>query len=180
MRVTNMGITRLVDYLESLRGRAPLQELLARMQEIDVNLGDVQRFVRFAERTYRRNLVQSGPSYNLWVMCWRNGQRSHIHDHKGSSCGMRVLQGTLTETLFAFAPNGHIFPTGSREFQPGQVLGGQDADVHQVSNLQAGKADLVTLHVYSPPLLMMGTYSLTDNLRGEEPMLLDFADAAGI
>jgi hypothetical protein len=38
----------------------------------------------------------------------------------------------------------------------------------------------VTLHVYSPPLLVMGTYSLTDRSRGEEPMLLEFSDAAGI
>jgi cysteine dioxygenase len=82
--------------------------------------------------------------------------------------------------LFSFAANGHVFPTCSREFQPGQVLGGQDADIHQISNLQAGNADLITLHVYSPPLHMMGTFSLTDNLRGEEPMLLDFCDAAGI
>jgi cysteine dioxygenase len=176
-----MGISRLIDYLERLRGRAPLPELLGRLQCCDIQLDDVQSFVRFANRTYRRNLVRSGPCYNLWVMCWRNGQRSHIHDHRGSSCGMRVLQGTLTETLFSFAPNGHIFPpTCSREFQPGQVLGSQDADVHQVSNLQAENADLITLHVYSPPLLVMGTFSLTDNLRGEEPMLLDFADAAGI
>ena len=175
-----MGISRLIDYLEGLRGRAPLPELLANLLDFDIQLGEVHSFVRFADRTYRRNLVRSGPCYNLWVMCWRNGQRSHIHDHKGSSCGMRVLKGTLMETLFAVGPNGHIYPTTSREFQPGQVLGSQDADVHQVSNLQAGNADLVTLHVYSPPLLMMGTFSLTDNLRGEEPMLLDFSDAAGI
>jgi cysteine dioxygenase len=175
-----MGISKLIDYLDGLRGRAPLPELLARLQGLDIQIGELQSFVRFAERTYRRNLVRSGPSYNLWVMCWRNGQRSHIHDHRGSSCGMRVLQGTLTETLFAIAANQHVYPTCSREFQPGEVLGSQDADVHQVSNLQAGNADLITLHVYSPPLLVMGTFSLTDNLRGEEPMLLDFYDAAGI
>jgi hypothetical protein len=49
-----------------------------------------------------------------------------------------------------------------------------------VSNVQAGDADLVTLHVYSPPLLTMGTYSLTDRTRGSEAMLTEFIDAAGI
>src|SRR5262249_14937743 len=34
--------------------------------------------------------------------------------------------------------------------------------------LQAGNADLVTLHLYSPPLLRMGTYSLLDPHRGED------------
>jgi hypothetical protein len=52
--------------------------------------------------------------------------------------------------------------------------------MHQVSNLQPGTADLVTLHLYSPPLLRMGTYSITDQTRGEELMLLEFSEAAGI
>ena len=47
-------------------------------------------------------------------------------------------------------------------------------------HLQPGDADLVTLHVYSPPLLWMGTYSLTDTTRGQEPMFLEFSEAAGI
>jgi DMSO/TMAO reductase YedYZ molybdopterin-dependent catalytic subunit len=51
------------------------------------------------------------------------------------------------------------------------VIGNEDGDLHQVSNLQAGSADLVTLHVYSPPLLRMTTYSLTDRTRGEEVWL---------
>ena len=51
---------------------------------------------------------------------------------------------------------------------------------HQVSTLQAGNAVLVTLHVYSPPLMVMGTYSLMDTSRGEEPMFMEFCDAAGI
>ena len=167
-------------YLDALQGRAPLDELKNVLARCEVEFEDVARFVRFSERCYQRIPLRGGDWFQAWVMCWRNGQRSAIHDHRGSSCGMRVLQGNLTETLFSFAANGHVFPTCSREFQPGQVLGGQDADIHQISNLQAGNADLITLHVYSPPLHMMGTFSLTDNLRGEEPMLLDFCDAAGI
>ncbi len=52
--------------------------------------------------------------------------------------------------------------------------------MHQISNLQAGAADLVTLHIYSPPLVRMGTYSLTDAIRGEELMAMEFSDSAGI
>jgi cysteine dioxygenase len=173
-------LTTLVEYLENLSGRAPLAELTARLKAIAVEPEELTAFIRFADRTYRRNLVRSGLWYNLWVLCWKNGQRSPIHDHRGSSCAVRVLRGTVTETLFDFAPNSQIKATLSRDLLPGSVLGSADTDVHQVSNLQAGKADLVTLHVYSPPLLVMGTYSLHDDIRGEEPMFLDFADAAGI
>jgi cysteine dioxygenase len=86
----------------------------------------------------------------------------------------------MTETRFDYTPNGHIKAVSSREYGVGSVIGSQDSDLHQVSNLQAGDGDLVTLHIYSPPLLRMNTYSLTDRTRGEEWMLLEFCDAAGI
>jgi cysteine dioxygenase len=93
---------------------------------------------------------------------------------------VRVLRGTATETTFVFAPNGLVKASGSRDLPVGSVMATQDQDMHQVSNLQAGDAELVTLHVYSPPLWLMGTYSLTDATRGTEPMLMEFCDTAGI
>jgi len=169
-----------IRYLDALQGRAPLEELTARLGELDIDCDDVAEYVRFSERHYTRNLVRAGPWYHLLVLCWKNGQRSPIHDHAQSSCGIHVLRGTLTETLFEFTPNGHVKATFSRDLLPGSVCGSEDSDMHQVSNLQAGDADLVTLHVYSPPLLQMGTYSITDRKRGFEPMFLEFSDAAGI
>jgi cysteine dioxygenase len=167
-------------YLDALKGRAPLEELTAHMAELEAECADFDPQVRFSERGYLRNLVRAGPWYNALILCWKNGQRSPIHDHKGSSCGVRVLRGTLTETLFELTPNGHVKATFSRDLLPGCVIGSEDTDIHQVSNLQLGDADLVTLHVYSPPLLWMGTYSLTDTTRGKEAMFVEFRDAAGI
>ena len=167
-------------YLDGLRGRAALDRLQAELADLDIGPDDLAAHVRYADRTYRRNLVRGGDWYNLWVLCWRNGQRSPIHDHKGSSCGVRVLQGALTETLFEFAPNGHVKACFSRDFDTGSLLASADTDLHQVSNLQAGAADLVTLHVYSPRLLTMGTYTLYDLTRGQEVWEQEFSEAAGI
>ena len=174
------NLQKLFDYLDGLQGRAPLPDLVRAVRRAEVTCADVADFVRFSERGYTRNLVRGGPCYNLLVLCWKNGQRSPIHDHAGSSCAVRVLRGTATETQFEFAPNGHVKAIGSRDLPPGSVLGSEDSDLHQVSNLQPGTADLVTLHVYSPPLRVMGTYSLTDLSRGQELMILEFSDAAGI
>lgn len=173
-------LDELIEYLDGLDDRAPLDELQAELAELEIDVEDLGEYVRFSDKGYQRNLVHGGPWYHLLVLCWKNGQRSPIHDHAGSSCGVRVLRGTMTETRFEFAPNGHVLAVGSHTCRPGEVVGSQDSDLHQVSNLQAGDADLVTLHVYSPPLLRMGTYSLTDTTRGEEWMLLEFCDAAGI
>ena len=170
----------LLQYLDRLQGQAPLAELTAELAELTVTRRDVADYVRFSDRHYTRNLVKGGEWYQALVLCWKNGQRSPIHDHAGSNCGVRVLRGVLTETLFEFAPNGHVKATGSRDFAPGSVIASRDLDLHQVSNLQAGGADLVTLHVYSPPLVHMGTYSLLDATRGTEPLLVEYEDAAGI
>ena len=171
---------RLFAYLDSLTCRAPLPDLKAVLANCPVTAEDVAHLIRFSHRTYQRIPLRGSDWYQAWVMCWRNGQRSPIHDHRGASCAVRVLRGSLTETLFSFAPNGHIKAMLSHDFEPGAVLGGEDSDVHQVSNLQADDADLVTLHVYSPPLVFMGTYDLTSANRGLEAMALEFSDAAGI
>lgn len=167
-------------YLDGLDGRAPLRELTDRLREADITCEDLADYIRFSDRQYMRNLVRSGSWYYALVLCWKNGQRSPIHNHTGSTCGVRVLRGTLTETLFAFAPNGAVKATTSRDCPPGSILGSVDGDMHQVSNLQAGDADLVTLHVYAPPLAGMGTYTLYDLTRGYEVWEPVFSDAAGI
>jgi cysteine dioxygenase len=174
------SLSTLLEYLDGLDERAPLDELAARLAKINICCEDMADFIRFSERGYMRNLVQAGEWYNVLVLCWKNGQRSPIHDHLGSSCAVKVLRGTATETLFERAPNGLIWATHSCERLPGAICASQDTDIHQVSNLQPDDADLVTLHIYSPPLLWMGTYSLTDRTRGTEPMFLEFCNAAGI
>lgn len=173
-------LRELIDYLDRLEGPADLADLSGELARLKLTCQDVETWMRFSSRGYTRNLVKGGEWYYLLVLCWKNGQRSPIHDHRGSACGVRVLRGMLTETRFAFAPNGMVMATSSADHAPGTVIASQDVDMHQVSNLQAADADLVTLHVYSPPLLHMGTYSLTDNQRGLEPMFVEFGDSGGI
>ncbi len=173
-------LDELFRYLEALKDRADLGDLVAELKDLDIDCDDVASAIRFSNQGYTRNVIRTGAWYQVLALCWKNGQRSPIHDHKGSSCGVRVLRGAATETLFEFAPNGQVKAIFSRDLTSGEVCGSLDDDIHQVSNLQAGRADLVTLHVYSPPLKVMGTYSMFDAQRGEEQMLVEFADAAGI
>jgi cysteine dioxygenase len=174
-------LRELFTYLDSLPGRPDsLERFAAEVARFDIGLDDVSRWVRFSEKNYARNLMRTGLHYAAWVLCWKNGQRSPIHDHAGSCCVVRVLQGTATETLFEFAPNGHVKASLSRDHLEGSILASEDTDLHQVSNLQAGDANLITLHIYAPPLAVMGTYSLYDTTRGQEVWDPVFSEAAGI
>ncbi len=167
-------------HLDKLTSRPDLDRLVAELSRFEIDLDDLSEFVHFAQNGYKRNLVRAAPNYHAWVLCWRNGQRSPIHNHSGSACVVRVLRGTLTETLFELAPNGHVKAAFSRDFAEGSLTGSEDSDIHQVSNLQADDADLVTLHVYSPPLTQMSTFSLYDLSRGYDVWVPEFSDAAGI
>ena len=173
-------LDQLFNYLDRLDGQATLGDISSLLSRLKLSCDDLGEFIHFANDQYARNLVRSGHWYHVWALCWKNGQRSPIHDHKGSNCVVQVLRGTVTQTMFEFAPNGHIKATGSQDFPTGSFIQSHDLDLHQVSNLQAGDADLVTLHIYSPPLNQMNTFSLYDLSRGFEVWDPEFSDAGGI
>jgi cysteine dioxygenase len=95
---------------------------------------------------------------------------------------VKVISGVATETIFAKAPNGMLYATGSRQLPAGDFCASQDADVHQMSNLQPAGIDLITLHLYSPPLFRMNMYSLVDDKVKQffDPVNEEFFSGSGI
>ena len=153
-------IQQLIGFLESLTERAPVEDLGRFLAGLDITLADLEPFICFGDKMYRRNMIRENEWYELLCICWQSGQRSPIHNHAGSTCGLKIMQGTATETTFEKTPSGHIKPITSSDFSAGLVCSSQDDEIHQVSNLQAIGSNLVTLHVYSPPLRRMDTFSL--------------------
>ena len=154
-------LSELVEYLDSLTERADVSQLDRLLSNNAATLEALQSFVKFGDLTYRRNLIKQNTWYELLCICWKSGQRSPIHDHAKSTCGLKIVTGIATETVFETTDCGQIKAVSSTDFQAGQVCSSQDADVHQVSNLQSAGKDLVTLHIYSPPIKCMDTYTLT-------------------
>jgi cysteine dioxygenase len=118
---------------------------------------------RIGTKGYRRNIISRGSSYELLALTWRSGHCTPIHDHKGSSCAFRVIDGTGTEIRFQKTPSGQICPVGATPMPPGYVCAAEDSDIHQVANMQAPGKDLVTLHIYSPPIQKMNTYDFASS-----------------
>jgi len=174
-------LTALLEYLDGLTARASVDTLKRLLLEVDVSVEDLADYAQFHETHYRRNLVKGGEWYHLLIICWRSGQRSPIHNHARSTCGVKVLRGIATETKFETTPSSLVKPTVSRDLQEGAVCASQDADIHQISNLQEEDSDLITLHIYSPPLLRMQTYSLTDRTVGDYvPEIIEHCFGSGI
>jgi cysteine dioxygenase len=171
----------LIDYLNTLEDRASIERLKELLTASNATLDDVRDYVRYEPGHYQRNLVCQGPWYELLVICWRSGQRSPIHNHAKSTCGLKVLSGICTETYFAHSPCGQVVALSSHELPAGAVCASEDEDTHQVSNVQAPGTDLVTMHIYSPPLRAMKKYSITGATAEEwRPPVFEFAQGEGI
>lgn len=147
------GLVRLIRYMDGLTTRADLQVIDDLLREANVERNDMVEACKFSNQSYARNLLAKSPWYQLLVICWREGQSSPIHDHFGSACGVRVVDGVATETLFNETSAGLVRPTTQRNYDKGDVCVTSDADIHLITNEQHG-SDLITLHLYSPPLQM--------------------------
>jgi cysteine dioxygenase len=123
---------------------------------------DVAEWTSFNEVGYQRVLIHRTAQVEVLLLCWQSGQRSAIHDHAGSTCGIKVIAGTATETRYEASPCGRLYPVRSRCLETGSICVNQDADIHQLANLASPGQDLITLHMYSPPLAGTRIYSISE------------------
>jgi uncharacterized NAD(P)/FAD-binding protein YdhS/quercetin dioxygenase-like cupin family protein len=136
------AVARLVATLDAERGPLDSERLAAILRATPIELADVEPWVAFHPRTYRRNLIMRRPRYELRLLCFQPGQRTSLHAHDDSACAFRVLDGTSHE-LRLREPH-QIWPAGAIVREDHEHL------VHQVVN--AGDRPLVSLHAYAPPL----------------------------
>jgi cysteine dioxygenase len=157
----------LIAYLDGLSARADLRILERKLTALDISLDDIHEACTYGVRGYRRNTISRGPWYELLALCWKSGHCTPIHDHQGVSCAFKVIQGLPTEIRFTPTPSGLIRPASSLDMPVGYVCAAEDADIHQVVNLQAPETTAVTLHIYSPPITKMNTYEFKTSAGGE-------------
>jgi cysteine dioxygenase len=157
----------IITYLDSLSNRADLSVLSAMLSKLEVARSDIAPACVFGQRGYRRNTISSSPWYELLALCWRSGDCTPIHDHKGVSCAFRIVEGQGTEIRFSPTPSGLICPVSAVKMDPGYICAADEPDIHQVANMQAPGRDLVTLHIYSPPIKKMNTYEFATPISAE-------------
>ena len=143
--------------LDSNQKPVELDRLAELLTALNISRGDVSNFCKFEETCYARNLVKRSAWYELLVLCWRSGQASPIHDHFGSSCAFKIIQGQATEVNFESTGPGKARAVNQAMYHEKDVCVSSSGHIHQISNRQQSDHDLITLHIYSPPL-RMGLY----------------------
>jgi cysteine dioxygenase len=156
----HLSLTDLIEMLKTNVSVMRRAQMIKALQRLIVTDQEIAKHASFSEHRYSRNLVVRDKVFEILIICWKSGQRSLIHDHRGSFGVVKVIRGILTESVFTPALNGMIKAMGSREYRAGDVQVEDQATIHQVSNLQHD--DAISLHVYVPPLSGMNIYRLYD------------------
>jgi cysteine dioxygenase len=158
----------LLEYLDHLGRPADLATLRRLLQELGITRADVEHACIFKADRYQRNMIRQTDWYELVCLCWMSGQRTPIHDHKGSACAFLVVDGIATETRFDRTDSGLICPTWTKNHEPGYVCASAEADIHQVANTRPPGEETITLHCYTPQLRNFNVYTL-DTLTASDP-----------
>lgn len=154
------GLNGLVERLDRMDGPPAFGALGALLGGVEVSPEELRPHVSFKEGTYARHRVHLGAHAELLVLCWRPGQRTPIHDHAGSYGAVRVLRGVMWETIFEMDEGTGLVYQSAREWTPGHVTGADVPDIHQLGNPDVSGRDLVTLHLYAPPLTSLNVYKV--------------------
>jgi len=170
------------DFIEKLSAlnRAPtFEEINEWMREVEMSAAEVQPHRGFKSATYARHRVFRNDYAEVLLLCWRPGQRTPIHDHNGSFGAVRVCEGVMWETIFSLDDEGRLRYETVREWHPADVTGADVPDIHQIGNPDVSGLDLVTLHLYAPPLGVLNTYRVGSAEIGHYTVD-EFMDGAGI
>ncbi|CAO3675421.1 unnamed protein product [Rhizopus stolonifer] len=164
-------------------------KIIQLMERYSSNADDWNQYTLFDHsRAYTRNLIDDGNGkFNLMILAWSRGQKSPIHDHPGSHCVMKILDGKLQETLFDWPTStsgddkdetsfdvtaavedstAHLNTNLSQPlhiskdtiYHPNQVTYVHDKiGLHRVTN-PSQEQGAVSLHLYTPPYKVCKTF----------------------
>ena len=150
----------LVDALNTQKSVPSLGEIYALVERTKIDPDDVTPYLGFKAGNYSRHRVMKNEHVEMLVLCWKPGQRTPIHDHNGSHGAVFVYEGILWETMFDYDTEAGLNYKSHRELRSGSRTGSEVPDVHQLGNPDVSGRDLITIHIYAPPLGVMKTYKL--------------------
>ncbi|HEU4795555.1 MAG TPA: cysteine dioxygenase family protein [Pyrinomonadaceae bacterium] len=157
---SSFTFAELVETLSRQTAPPALEEINSWLSTVEISQLDLQPYLGFKEGNYWRHRVCRNDAVEMLIICWRPGQKTPIHDHNGSHGVVRVQQGLMWETTFRFDDEQGLCYDAGRECPEGTVTGAGVPDIHQLGNPEVSGRDLVTVHVYAPPLGVLKTYKV--------------------
>lgn len=111
-----------------------------------------REYIAFDPHRFWFQSLYESSHFEVNLIGWRSGQQSSVHDHRGTACCVLVLDGLLTNRDYRVVSGNKLYELGKFNLNPGEVLTRTGGEIHRCGNEQPYGVDLVTLHLYSPPL----------------------------
>jgi cysteine dioxygenase len=160
MKPGPLSFKALVETLGAQTSVPSLEQLNEWLANSNVTSEDLRDYIGFKDGNYWRHRVCRNASVEMLVLCWRPGHQTPIHDHNGSHGAVKVHEGILWETTFHFdATEGLAYQSG-QEYGYGEVTAAAVPDIHQLGNPEVSGQELITIHIYAPPLGVLKTYKV--------------------
>jgi cysteine dioxygenase len=104
---------------------------------------DYKQYIKFTEHKYNRIKIKENDNFEIILICWMPGQETPIHDHAKNGCIMKVLEGSLHETIYHY----HDKLILSEKILLGTTFINNKIGYHKIKSNEYS----VSLHIYSPP-----------------------------
>jgi cysteine dioxygenase len=143
--------------LDSLKtpSKAELKDALLKL---DITLDDLARLPEpSGGKPYNRKLLYKNEEVELLVMNWSQLECAP-HDHGHSHGWIKVLSGTSQNTVYEVKGNGLPSELFHEFHHKGKYFYAPKKAIHKMK--ASNKTDMVTLHLYSPPITGMIVYDL--------------------
>lgn len=158
------------------------------MKAMEGYRSDVEHWAQYAfedsNKALTRNLVDEGNGKsNLLVLVWTPGRGTPIHDHAGSHCIMKILRGSLIETLYDRPENSDTGNGEARSLEMRQrkvwkqdqtTYMCDDLGLHKVSTPQNTNEFAVSLHLYTPPNAARDGFRTFDEKTGASTFIQEY------
>jgi cysteine dioxygenase len=132
-------------------------EMKDALLQLDMTVEDFAHLPHSKEKPYYRKLLYQNESVELLVMKWSDIECAP-HDHGNSHGWIQVINGTSLHTVYEVDENGIPAELFNELQQHGNLF---HAPIKGIHKMQASEdTDLITLHLYSPPITGMKVYDL--------------------
>lgn len=169
------GLTWLIRELDACVGAIDACKIRTLLAEANLDMAEVLPHIEERAEGYARSCVVRRENLEVLVLTWRPNQGSVAHDHSGSLCGLKVVQGRLVERLYEAGPDGQVRETIVSRHGVGGIRVDPGIVVHSLANDSLDEV-LITVHIYSPPLSEIRRYAIADS---PPPKLLTRSRTAG-
>ncbi|CAG8935726.1 unnamed protein product [Penicillium salamii] len=115
-----------------------------------------QYFYNDTSKNYTRNAIENiNQKANILLLVWNPGKGSPVHDHANAHCIMKILAGTLQETVYRIPDQASErapleIKSDTRHTMNDVAYISDDIGLHRVYNPSSDQV-AVSLHLYTPP-----------------------------